>query len=134
MCQAHSAILYGHPHRAALCAGAKKSRRRSHTSGDFLTFQCFQPQLQDSRHVRSVFLHQLYHNSLLRMQAVLCLIEDLVGMFLEDFLGDLLSAVCRETVLDHSACVCGCEELSVDLVVLEDFLSLLFLPLSAFRP
>ena len=34
------------------------------------------------------------------MQAVLCLIEDLVGMFLEDFLGDLLSAVCRETVLD----------------------------------
>ena len=92
MCQAHSAILYGHPHRAALCAGAKKPRRRSHTSGDFLTFQCFQPQLQDGRHVRSVFLHQLYHNSLLRMQAVLCLIEDLVGMFLEDFLCDLLSA------------------------------------------
>ena len=50
------------------------------------------------------------------MKTVLRLVEDLVGMFLEDFLGDLLSAVCRETVLDHSARVRGCEELSVDLL------------------
>ena len=89
MCQAHSAILYGHPHRAALCAGAK-ARRRSHTSGDFLNF----PMLPTSITRRSscpisLFFIELYHNSLLRMQAVLCLIEDLVGMFLEDFLGDL---------------------------------------------
>ena len=34
------------------------------------------------------------------MKTVLRLVEDLVGMFLEDFLCDLLSAVSREAVLD----------------------------------
>ena len=61
------------------------------------------------------------------MKTVLRLVEDLVGMFLEDFLCDLLSAVSREAVLDHRTCICGCEELFVDLIILKYFLSLLFL-------
>ena len=37
------------------------------------------------------------------------------------------SRASREAVLDHRTCICGCEDLFVDLIILKYFLSLLFL-------
>lgn len=68
-------------------------------------------------------------DGLLCVEAVFCLLEDGVGVALEDFFGDFFLAVGRKAVEDDVPFGCVGEELGVDLVVAEEsfFFSLAFL-------
>ena len=66
---------------------------------------CFlQNALHDVYRMTASLRHQLYHNCLLCVQAVLCLLKDLVGMCLEYLCGDFFFAVCRQAVLYLQKC------------------------------
>lgn len=63
--------------------------------------------------------HQPYHYSLLSVESVLGLVEDLVRMLLEYLCGDLFLAVSGQAVHYHSVGLSGSHYSVVDLIALE---------------